>query len=298
MKSSYLNYLTFEKRFSKHTITAYTADVEAFKNFIIDTYDEYSDVDVTAVMVRSWIVSLMRDDKTARSVSRKLSSLRNYFRFLKRQGNIANNPAANVTAPKTGSRVPSFVTQNGIHQLLDGIEFAGDFEGVRDRIVLELLYHTGMRRSELLGLRNEHFDPYKSTIRIMGKGGKERIVPVSPPLRSELDGYLKRRENFLADKGIEDNELPLIITGKGRPAYPKLIYTIVNKYLGMVTTAENRGPHTLRHTFATHMLEEGADLNSVKELLGHSSLAATQVYTHSSVSRLKQAYKQAHPKAK
>lgn len=243
--------------------------------------------------IRAWVVDGLEKGWSPRAINRKLSCLKSFFRFLLQRGWVDQNPMRKVTAPKVGKALPVFVREEHLAQLLDETPFGDDFSGVRNRLVLELLYHTGLRRAELIDLSPEAFDFHRMQIRVKGKGGKERIIPMLPELAGRVQAYLRlRRETFDA--------LPpqLLLTDKGQPMYPKFVYLLVHRHLSTVTTVEKRSPHVLRHSFATHLSNKGADINAVKELLGHSSLAATQIYTHNAIEKLKEVYQQAHPKGK
>lgn len=287
-------YIRFEKRFSEHTITAYESDLAQFQDFLQTTYEVSKDEDILHTHIRAWIVALLDQKVGARSINRKLSTLKSYFQFLVKRTVLAQNPMDKVIAPKVGKRLPVFIPQDRLEFLFEQVEFGTDYKGIRDRTMLELLYQTGMRRSELMNLTYQDIDLEQLTIKILGKGNKERLVPISHKLSRTLQEYMTVRSTHFP------NELfnVLFLTEKGKKLYPKKVYSIVNHYLSMVTTEEQRSPHVLRHSFATHLSNNGADLNAIKELLGHSSLAATQVYTHNSIERLKQIYQQAHPKAK
>lgn len=292
-ESTFLKYLQFEKRFSSHTLTAYRSDLSQFFTFLSDPYELVRAEDINHHHVRAWVIYLLSEDVAASSVRRKLSVLKTYFRFLMKQGLITANPMSRVLIPKTGKRLPEFVSEKAMHELLHTLEWPQGFAGLRDRVIIEMLYHTGMRRGELLSLTPEKIDLKQQLIRVLGKGHKERLIPFSQPLKEILATYLAERTDQVVS-GVS----ALIITDKGEAAYPKYIYNVVKRYLGQVTTLEKRSPHTLRHTFATHLTDHGADLNAVKSLLGHASLAATQIYTHNSIERLKKVYEQAHPKGK
>ena len=292
--TTFHNYLQYEKRFSPHTVQAYLADVGQCSYFIVHTFEIDNPSEVRHAHIRSWIVDMMEHGTTARSVNRKLSSLRSYYRFLRRSGLIENNPFAKITGPKVGKRLPEVVGEKEMKTLLEDIDYPEGFAGNRDRLIIELLYMGGLRRSELLGLNCSDVDFARMTILIRGKGGKERLIPFSQFLGEKLRNYLDERKIFMAKEDLHD---ALIITDKAKRTYPKYIYHKVTHYLSLITSSEKKSPHVLRHTFATHLADGGADINAIKELLGHSSLAATQVYTHTSIKRLKEAYDRAHPKA-
>ena len=288
----FTNYLQYEKRFSAHTVSAYIADLHQFEKFLA-----LSDSDFRTAShndIRSWIVDMMDVKAEPRSVQRRLSSLRTFYKFLQREMLIDINPTIQVKAPKAPKRLPVFLEDSKLDILLDNEEvFAEDFEGLRDRLTIELLFGTGIRLAELITLKDADVNSYEQSIRVFGKRSKERIIPVNTSLMKLLKEFIdeKGRQNFT------NLSQSLLVTKDGKPAYPKLVYRIVNKYLGTISTHQKKSPHVLRHSFATSLLNKGADLNAIKELLGHSSLAATQVYTHNSVERLKTIYKQAHPKA-
>jgi len=293
-KNSFRNYLHYEKRFSDHTIKAYLADVDQCFDFIGTTFAIEDPAGVAHGHIRSWMVHLLETGKTPRSINRKLSSLRSYYRFMQREGIVKTNPFSKITGPKMGKRLPEVVEEKKLNFLLDEMKFPEGFEGIRDRLIIELLYLVGLRRSELISMTPSDVDSSRQIIKVHGKGGKQRNVPVSSKVLHSVNDYVDHRNSEFGGLGAD---VPLIVTDKGKQAYPKYIYNKVTKYLGMVTSSDKRSPHVLRHSFATHLAEEGADINAIKELLGHSSLAATQVYTHTSIKRLKEAYDQANPKA-
>lgn len=293
MLEQFLQHLTYEKRLSPHTLTAYGKDLEQFAEFLETTYN-LKDLDKADFrMVRGWAVSLVEAELHHRSVNRKLATLRSFYGYLLRCKVISINPTLRVSALKTDKPLPQFVEEKNLQLMFEEVTFADDFEGVRDRLVMELLYGTGMRLAELLSLTDNDLNYYDQTLKVLGKRNKERIVPIYKGLADLIKHYQNiKRENF----PTIDTKV-LILTNKGEPAYSVLIQRIVKKYLSAVTSLQKRSPHILRHTFATHLLNNGADLNSIKDLLGHSSLAATQVYTHNTIEKLKKIYKQAHPKA-
>lgn len=290
----FIQYIRFEKRYSPHTVSAYQSDLEQFFKFLNDTEVVITHPSqITYQHIRSWMVDLMAD-KTARSVNRKIATLRKYFKFLLQEGEIQINPASKIQSPKTVKHLPVVVEDTKLTAMLNDDEvFGDDFAGTRDKLVLEILFGTGIRLAELVTLKEQGVNTYEGTIKVLGKRNKERIIPINHELKLLLQQYsgLKKNQNF------DNNSATLIVTNKGADAYPKLIYLIVQKYLSYISTQNKRSPHVLRHTFATSLLNRGADLNAIKELLGHANLNATQVYTHNSVERLKSIYKQAHPKA-
>ena len=287
----FLIYLQAEKRYASHTIKAYKNDLNQFHAFCQEHDKEGMDLHFR--IIRSWVVHLMDEGYSSRSVHRKLTSLRTYCKFLIRLGELDSNPLDRVLKPKLNKRVPAFVEEAKMDQLLDDFEFGDDFEGVRNRLVLDLLYQTGMRRSELIGLHMGAVDLPGKNLKVLGKRNKERMIPLNEELALSLQQYMLLREKVVQDP----EEERLILTARGKPVYDKLVYRIVNKYLALVTTLDKKSPHVLRHTFATHMLNSGADLNAIKELLGHANLSATQVYTHNTFKKLKSIYNQAHPRA-
>ncbi len=290
-RQEFFNYLRFEKRYSEHTLVSYQSDLNQFFTYLSTTYGEMNINDISHVHIRSWLVSLMEADVSARSINRKLSSLKSYYKFLQRKDLVKTDPFQKIQAPKLSKRLPEFVEQSGMENLWELLPSGEDFPSARDRIVIILLYSTGMRRAELLSLKEKDIDLSTNQLKVLGKGGKERIIPFGQKLREEIDTYLKvKNENGISDSAF-------ITTNRGKPAYPKLIYNIVKENLSLVSSLNKKSPHVLRHTFATHLSNEGADLNAIKELLGHSNLSATQVYTHNTIEKLKDIHKQSHPKA-
>ncbi len=289
---NYLEYLQTEKRTSPHTVTAYQADLFAFQDYLITEFEEETLDNVTPMFVRSWMAALMESGVSARSVNRKLSSLRGYFKFELRSGARTSNPCKLINGPKTKKRLPAFVEEKAVNNIdFHNRENSNKFEQTRDYLIFELLYATGMRQAELLSLKHNDIDSAQYQLKVTGKRNKERIIPISENL-IELIEYFKDLKD---QNGFNSNYL--IITNSGKKAYPKLVYRSINSTLSSITTMDKKSPHILRHTFATHILNNGADLNAVKELLGHANLSATQVYTHNTFEKLKIIYKQAHPRA-
>ena len=286
----FLKYLQAEKRYAEHTVKAYRNDLNQFHAFCLDRGTEGMDLNYRTI--RSWVVTLMDKGYSSRTVHRKLTSLRTYCKYLIRQGSLDANPLDRVLKPKLNKRVPSFVEEEKMELLLDKHTFGEDFTGYRNRLIIELLYQTGMRRSELVGLKTGSFDSHGRTIRVLGKRSKERIIPLTDNMVMEISGYMNLRLEIIDETGPD----ALFVTEKGKPIYDQLVYRVVNKYLSLVSTLEKKSPHILRHTFATHMLNQGAELNAIKELLGHSNLSATQIYTHNTFKKLKSIYNQAHPR--
>lgn len=286
----FIKHLQFEKRYSPHTAGAYSLEVRKLENYLSDINESIDSVNYH--QLRSYFAGLMEAGYQASSVNRSRSALRTFFNFLKREGVVHANPVLEIKALKKPHKLPVVVEPEPLGRMLDANEvFPAGSEGMRDRLVLELFFGTGIRLSELIGIKVQDVDFYSAQISIMGKRNKQRFVPMTPHLIGLLESYLNDREK------LEPDHSYLIMTDKGKPAYPTQIYRMVNHYLSLFSTQQKRSPHVLRHTFATTMLENGADLNAIKELLGHASLAATQVYTHNSIERLKNIYNQAHPKA-
>lgn len=291
MVETFLKYLSFEKRYSPHTVQAYRKDLLQFSEFILAEFEISDLLEVKHIQIRGWVVSLMDLGISAKSVNRKIATLKSFYKFLLGREYIEQNPAAQIKPLKTKKELPTFVKEDEITNLLDRIEFSDDFAGQRDKLLLELLYSTGIRLAELQGLKETDVNFYENTIRVLGKRNKERIIPVGNSLVQLIRIYQNQKDQM----GISGDIL--LVTDAGTPLYPMFIYRKVKKYLSAVTTLSKKSPHVLRHTFATHLLNKGADLNAVKDLLGHTSLAATQVYTHNSIDKLKAAFDQAHPKA-
>jgi integrase/recombinase XerC len=291
----FLKYLQFEKRFSAHTITAYENDLRQFFEYLDKQYKIVEPKEITHFFIRSWIVSLMDVKTSSKTVNRKISTLKTFFKFLLKEKVIDQNPMLKIVSPKIPKRLPEFIPIESMDMLFKHGDFGGGYEGIRDRLILELFYGTGIRRAELIGLRNTSIDFGNNTLKVLGKRNKERIVPLMSSLGSLLKKYIIEKNNWLQTCNKESEWL--ILDNHCNQIDPKAVFLIVKKYLSVVTTSERKSPHLLRHSFATHMLNNGADINAIKELLGHSSLAATQVYTHNTISKLKKIYKQAHPKA-
>ncbi|MBN2615697.1 MAG: tyrosine-type recombinase/integrase [Bacteroidales bacterium] len=288
----FIQYLQFEKRYAQHTLTAYRSDLNTFQNFIKETYDLEDLKQVSPAMVRSWIVTLMDRDYTPVSVNRKISTLKAYYKYLLQEHAVAVNPMDEIHTIKKGSKLPSYVESDKLNLWLDRTGDIANFEEIRDRMVILTLYSTGMRLSELLSLNQDSFQLENNMVKVRGKRNKERIIPFTDELKQEIESYLNLKKRVLPD--AED---AFIVTDKGKRAYPKFIYRIVHRLLTGLSSAQ-KSPHVLRHSFATHLLNNGADLNSIKELMGHANLAATQVYTHTTIEQLKSIYKRAHPRAK
>lgn len=288
-RNSFLEYLQYEKRFSNHTILAYSTDLAQFSTFLEKNYEVKELQDINHTLIRSWIVSIMDEKVSARSVNRKITTLKTFYKYLLRQQLVKENPMLKIQSPKTSKRLPVFVEKDNMDALLDTVEFGSDFDGERNKLMMELLYATGMRLSEMINLKQTDISLGSLQLKVLGKRNKERIIPFNNELKRQMEAYLKHSE-------VKNKEY-LFITKTGKKVGEKFVYRVVNKYLSLVTSIQKKSPHVLRHTFATHMLNNGADLNAIKELLGHANLSATQVYTHNTVEKLKHVHKLAHPKA-
>jgi len=291
LQDDFIKYLQFEKRYSGHTIVAYNTDLGQFIHYMKESVGDFDFLKVSSKEIRSWIIFLMQTGVTSRSINRKIATLRSFYKYMMHLGLIETSPLQIVTVPKIKKKLPTFVPKEKLDQLLDFDMFSHDFEGTRDKVIVSLLYGAGIRLSELKNLEMININLTEFTIKVIGKRNKERIIPYPKPINQVLIEFFKFREE------IANNNRYLLLTSSGEQVYDKLIYRVVNKYLGMVTTISKKSPHVLRHSFATHLLNNGADLNAVKELLGHSDLSATQIYTHTTFEKLKEIYNQAHPRA-
>ena len=289
----FLDYLKFQKRYSQHTVISYQNDLLGFYEFLTMQFGAMETAAIKPAFVRSWLASLKQGGMESRTIARKISSLRSFFKFLLKQQQITVSPMATISAPKISKRLPQFVEKDDINTLLEKVEFPDTWEGQTHALLLRLFYHTGMRQAELVGLKETQVDKHHQSVKVLGKGSKERIIPVSAGLMTLLQDYMgaKRKQFESFDASY------LLVNGRGKKLYPRYVYNVVRQYLALVTTIDKKSPHVLRHSFATHLMNNGADLNAVKELLGHSSLAATQVYTHNTIEKLKDIHKKAHPKA-
>lgn len=291
---AFISYVSLEKNYSSHTVKAYGNDISDFKVFCMDTYD-ISDIDVVSyAQIRSWIVSLVNASISNRTVNRKIASLKAYYKFLQRIGDIEVNPLAKHKALKTSKKMEVPFSEAEMSTLLKQITFKDGFEGIRDKLMIELLYASGIRRAELIELQLVDLNLVGGTIKVLGKRNKERIIPLLGTLTDLFSEYLIARD---ALDSIVDGDY-VFLSKSGHKIYETLVYRVINKYLSEVSQKAKRSPHVLRHTFATHLLNQGADLNSVKELLGHSSLASTQVYTRNSIAELKKVHLASHPRSK
>ncbi|NOY96465.1 MAG: tyrosine-type recombinase/integrase [Chlorobi bacterium] len=290
-QESFLKYLKYEKRFSPHTWVAYKNDLNQFLQYYTKVAGEFDVRKVDSKLLRSWVISLMENNISARSVNRKVSTIKSFFKYLMKQEVVDNNPVVNIPLPKIRKKLPFFVEEGNLHHLLDDGYFQDNFEGLRDKLIIGLLYGTGVRLAELLNLKESDINKKEYLIKVLGKRNKERIIPYPRELNNIIDAYLVlKREQFGNGGGW------LLLTGKGDKIYEKLIYRVVKNNLAKVTSLEKKSPHVIRHSYATHLLNNGAELNAVKELLGHASLAATQVYTHTTFKKLQNIYEQTHPR--
>lgn len=290
---SFLSYLEFERRFSKHTVLAYATDLGQFMTYLSETYEADHAIDASHLMIRSWIVSIMEAGLTARTVNRKISTLKSYYRYARKMGVIEVDPMQKIISPKMSSRLPVFVQEAEMERLFADFHFESGYPGERDELLLSLLYETGMRLSELIHLKYRDVDFSRGGLKVLGKRNKERFMPLSNRIMEDI-----QQHNRLKSVLSIGQELPfLLLTDKGQKMYPRFVYGKVNFYLSQVTSITKKSPHILRHTFATHMLNNGADLNVIKEMLGHANLSATQVYTHNTIEKLKDVYKSSHPRS-
>jgi len=289
--NAFLAYLQFEKRYSVHTITAYSNDLIQFFDFIATQYDGMDYTAITGTLVRSWLASMKEEELTGKTLNRKISSLKSFYKYQIQQGHLIKSPMETVISPKISKRLPSFIAENDMEQLFLNLSFAEGWKGYTEKMVIQLFYSTGMRLSELIQCKENQVDLSKKIIKVLGKGNKERILPLSPELTLELKKYISQKP------AAANSNAHLFVNENGKALQPKAVYTFVKFYLSQVTTLQKKSPHVLRHSFATHLMNNGADLNAVKELLGHSSLAATQVYTHNTIEKLKEVFSKAHPKA-
>ena len=289
--NAFLAYLQFEKRYSRHTTISYANDLTQFFDFIETQYEGLAFQQITGTLVRSWLASMKEQEMSSKSLNRKISSLKSFFKYHIQQGALTKSPMETVISPKVNKRLPSFVTEQDMEQLFTNLAFAEGWKGFTEKMVIHVFYATGMRLSELIQCKETQVDLAKKVIKVIGKGNKERILPISPALATELQLYIHQ-------KPTEAQGNPyLFVAENGKMLQPRAVYSFVKKYLAQVTTLQKKSPHILRHSFATHLMNNGADLNAVKELLGHSSLAATQVYTHNTIDQLKEVFAKAHPKA-
>jgi integrase/recombinase XerC len=290
LQEQFLKELQFDKRYSPHTIVAYKKDLAQFIQYMNESVGDFEFKEVNRKQIRSWVVYLMNSGVKPISINRKLATLKSFYKFLMKYELVEDSPAKLVTVPKIRKKLPVFVQEENLNNLLDFDMFEKDYEGTRDKTIISLLYGAGIRLSELKNLEISNLDMTEHTIKVVGKRNKERIIPYPSSIEIPIKEYLKFREE------IGGKSVFLLLTSNGKQLYDKLIYRVVKKYLSKVTTVSKRSPHVLRHSYATHLLNRGADVNAVKELLGHSNLSATQIYTHTTFEKLKEIYKQSHPR--
>jgi len=287
---AYLTYLTFTKRYSPNTVGAYRNDLEQFSNFLLGINPGARIEHTSSKEIREWVLYLIENKITPRSVNRKITSLKSFFKYLLQKDIIDKTPLVKIDSLKTEKKLPVFIKNKETEFLFDEIDFGKGYENSRNKIILELLYISGIRLSELINLKETDIDFKNNTVKVTGKRNKQRVIPLTNNFLGKIKGYMEEKQSSFSNSY-------LFVTGKGENLYPKLVYRLVNKYLSLVSTQKKKSPHVLRHTFASHMLNNGADLNAIKEILGHTNLAATEVYTHVSFEKLKSIYKQAHPRA-
>jgi len=288
LQNKFITYLTSEKRFSEHTIKSYTTDLKQFTSFLSSEFQIIDEInEISFQIIRTWIASLLEKGINPRSVNRKISTLKTYFKFLIREGELIENPMTKVVAPKSKTRLPVFIEEDQIASLLNEVQFEPGFIGQRNKLIIELFYVTGVRLSELINIKISDVNLINKSIKVLGKRNKERIIPITSNMTNAINIFIE------SDK----KNTYLFTDSEGKKLYTKLVYRTVNKYIGKISSVNKKSPHILRHTFATHMLNNGADINAIKELLGHANLSATQVYTHNTIEKLKTVYKQAHPRA-
>lgn len=291
---SFCNYLALEKRYSVHTINSYRTDIGQLLKYVEKEYEITDLALIKATIVRTWIVSLIEQGQVAKTINRKLSALRSFYNFCKRKKIVNKNPLAKIVAPKIPKRLPEYIRKESIEKLFDTIGEDFDYPTFRDRLIIELLYSTGIRRAELINVTASDVMPSDCLLKVLGKGSKERLIPLSSKLVQKLLTLMDLKEDYFESSAVAY----LFLTDQGKMMYPKFVYNIVTKLVGSVSSSKKRSPHILRHSFATHLTNNGADINAIKELLGHANLAATQVYTHNSIAKLKEVYNKSHPKAK
>lgn len=289
----FLDYLKFQKRYSLHTMTSYKKDLQDFFSFLESKYGKIALQEINVPLIRTWLADLKQNKIASKSINRKISALKSFFKYQLRQEAITTNPMTTVASLKINKRLPSYIEEREMNTLFEHVEFPATWEGKTNRLLLRIFYETGMRLSELINLKESQIDKGNNSIKVLGKGNKERIIPANKTLLSDISHYITEKNSLLKpmDAGF------LLLNEKGKKLQPKYVYLKVKEYLSYVTTNERKSPHILRHSFATHLTNNGADINAVKELLGHSSLAATQIYTHNSIQKLKDIHKNAHPKA-
>lgn len=290
---TFVGFLRYEKRFSENTVIAYEGDLNDFFSYILMTFGEIKFSEISYPQIRSWLARLKENKLTSKSINRKISTLKTFYKYQLKCGNLRANPTAKIVSPKIGKKLPVFIKEKDMEILEDSLASGTeDWKTLNASMLISLFYATGMRLSELINLKESQIDFSLKQVKILGKGNKERIVPLSGEILLSVQNYIS-----LKRKDFEEQVEEILVTEKGKKLYPKYAYLLVKLYLSQIATLDKKSPHVLRHSFATHLMNNGAELNAVKELLGHSSLAATQVYTHNTIEKLKEVYKNAHPRA-
>jgi integrase/recombinase XerC len=288
----FLDYLKYQKRYSQNTITSYQTDLIDFFDFTAEKYGTVLLQDITSILVRTWLASLKQNDIASKSINRKISALKSFFKYQLKSQTIVVSPMSTIVSLKVSKRLPSFIEQKHIYNLFSNVEFPDTWQGKTDYLLLKIFYQTGIRLSELINLKETQIDVANANIKVLGKGNKERVIPINNELINNIISYINEKQT-----SIENPEFYILVSDNGKKLYPKYVYNKVKYYLNTITTNNKKSPHVLRHSFATHLTNNGADINAVKELLGHSSLAATQVYTHNTIEKLKDIHNKAHPKS-
>lgn len=289
--TDYLQYLRFEKRYAQHTLGAYERDLSQFNAYVSGQFGLDDERVITHFHIRSWLATFKEQDLQATSINRKLSAVNSFYKYMLKMQAVKKNPVRQLHAMRRAERLPVYLKEQEAEYLLEEVQFEEGFKGFTDRMICDLLYQTGMRRSEIINLKEKDIEKSLKQIRILGKGNKERLVPVSPMLLTAIDEYIQEKRKL---ENYDDNHL--LVLESGQPLYAGYVYRVVKTYLSSTTTLHKKSPHVLRHTFATHLLNNGANIQAIKDLLGHSSLAATQVYTHNNIDKLKEIHKKAHPR--
>ncbi len=291
MLNEFINYIKYEKRLSKHTVSSYRIDLLQFKKYLEDNLQLNNITKVTSKEIRGWIIHIIKNGLSEKSANRKMSSIKSFYKYLSRINILKSNPSKIIKPLKAKKSIPKFIEEKNIITFLDNYEFKNTFEDIRDKLLLEILYCTGIRLSELINLKYEDINLSDYTMKVIGKGNKSRIIPFPKSLNKIIKEYLSIKSITL------ESSKTLICTNSGKTSYPMMIYRIVTKYIKLMSNLDKNSPHVLRHTYATHLLNKGADLNSIKEMLGHKNLSTTQIYTHVSIEKLKRAFTQSHPRA-
>jgi integrase/recombinase XerC len=291
--TDFLDYIMFQKRYSGHTVVSYRTDLTAFCIFLEEHYTDTDIADIKPAFIRTWLASLKEQGISSKTINRKISALKSFFKYSMKKEVLIKSPMSSIGSPKIPKRLPQFVDQKDMFTLLSHVEFPDTWQGATERLLIQIFYHSGIRQAELINLQVNQIDLGNSCIKVLGKGNKERIVPISNGLIVQVRAYIENRKTTFPGS----RETCLLLNKKGNKLYPRYVYDVVKRYLSLVTTIEKRSPHILRHSFATHLTNNGADINSIKELMGHSSLASTQIYTHNNIEKLKEAFNKAHPKA-